>query len=165
ALYRSEYRADGEMTVCVVDPAFQQGGIDLWHIELTEPDADPLATNLLAFATPDWPDGTIVSLDEADATGVDLREQVGALRWWTGTGQVHQIYVAAHMRRRRIASKLVLTGAALTVGRRWPSLWATGELTDLGAEFVSRALWTSRVAPRSKQHPPMTPAGSWPADP
>ncbi len=160
-LYRGEYTADGEMTSCVVDPAFQQGGIDLWYVEESEQGADPPATNLLAFATPEWPDGSIVSIDDADARGVDLREQVGALRWWTETGQVHQVYVAAHMRRRRIGSKLTLTGAALTLGRRWPSLWATGELTDMGAVFVSRAPWTSRVAPRSMSHPPMTPTDAW----
>lgn len=158
-LYRSDYRPDGEMTRAVIAAEFQKGAVDLWYCELPEPDAEPPATNLVAFSSSDWPDGTVVAADALLEREVDLREQVGALRWWVRTGQVHQIYVAAHMRRRKIATKLVLTGAAMTVGRRWPSLWATGELTDLGHQFVSGAVWSSRVAPRSRHLPPMTPPG------
>lgn len=156
-LYRADYRPDGEMTRAVVDPAIIPKGVDLWYSELPEPEADPAATNLLAFATGEWPDGTIVDPIELENVGVDLREQVAALRWWTATGQVHQVFVASHMRRRRIGTKLVLTGAALTVGRRWPSLWSGGDLTDLGSSWVSTAVWAARVAPRNRVVPPMTP--------
>ncbi|HET6874915.1 MAG TPA: hypothetical protein VFH70_09065, partial [Acidimicrobiales bacterium] len=117
----------------------------------------PPATNLIAFATPEWPDGTLVPRADAERAGADAREQVGAVRWWTATGQVHQVYVAAHMRRRRIGTKLVLTGAALTVGRQWPSLWSSGDLTDLGHAWISASVWSSRVAPRARVVRPMTP--------
>ncbi len=39
-----------------------------------------------------------------------------------------------------------------------PSLWGTGELTDLGVAWIDRAFWTSRVAPWTRRLPPMTPA-------
>ncbi|HWE55080.1 MAG TPA: hypothetical protein VG435_06180 [Acidimicrobiales bacterium] len=156
-LYRAEYDAAGQMTRATVDPAFAPGAVDLWYSELPEPDADPPATNLLAFATPEWPDGTIVAAAALEEAGIDPREQVAAVRWWNGTGQVHQVFVAAHMRRKRIGTKLVLTGAALTVGRRWPSLWSGGELTDLGTSWISASVWAARVAPRSLEVPPMTP--------
>jgi GNAT superfamily N-acetyltransferase len=156
-LYRADYAAGGEMTRAAVDPAFADRAVDLWFVEMPEPLADPPATNLVAYATPEWPDGTVVAADEAERSGVDPREQVGAVRWWTATGQVHQVYVAAHMRRRRIGTKLVLTGAALTVGRRWPSLWANGELTDMGQAWITGSVWAPRVAPRTRVVPPMTP--------
>jgi GNAT superfamily N-acetyltransferase len=156
-LYRARYGSDGEMSRVVIDPAFVTSGMDLWFTEFREAGADPPATNLVAFATPDWPDGTIVPSDWLKEAGVDPSTQVGAVRWWTTTGQVHQVYVAAEMRRRRIGTKLVLTGAALTVGRRWPSLWSRGDLTDLGVAFVDASAWSSRVAPQSRVVPPMTP--------
>jgi GNAT superfamily N-acetyltransferase len=156
-LYRAEYSAAGEMTRAVVDDTFAGGGVDLWFVEVPEADADPPATNLVAYATPEWPDGTLVARGEAERAGADPREQVGALRWWTATGQVHQVYVAPHMRRRRIGTKLVLTGAALTLGRRWPSLWSSGDLTDLGQAWITASVWSSRVAPRTRTVPPMTP--------
>lgn len=158
-LYRADYGPDGEMTRVTIEPDFAQGAVDLWYSELPEPEADPPATNLLAFATAEWPDGTIVRSDELEEAGADLRAQAAALRWWTGTGQVHQIYVIPHMRRRGIGSKLVLAGAALTVGRRWPSLWSNGDLTDLGDSWISASVWARRVAPRTSVVPPMTPGG------
>lgn len=158
-LYRADYGPDGEMTRVTIEPDFSQGAVDLWYRELPEPEADPPATNLLAFATPEWPDGTIVGSEEFDDAGADLRAQAAALRWWTGTGQVHQVFVIPHMRRRGIGSKLVLAGAALTVGRRWPSLWSSGDLTDLGDSWISSSVWASRVAPRTRVVPPMTPGG------
>jgi GNAT superfamily N-acetyltransferase len=156
-LYRGEYRSDGEMTRAVVEPNFAPKAVDLWFSELPEPDADPPATNLLAFATPEWPDGTILRPEDLARNDVDAREQVAALRWWTTTGQVHQVFVASHMRRRGIGTKLVLTGAALTVGRRWPSLWSGGDTTDLGHSWITASVWSARVAPRSRVVPPMTP--------
>jgi GNAT superfamily N-acetyltransferase len=156
-LYQADYGADGEMTRVMIEPADADGAVDLWYCEVPEPEADPPATNLLAFATGEWSDGTIVSPEEREGAGTDLRAQVAALRWWTGTGQVHQIFVIAHMRRRGIGSKLVLAGAALTVGRRWPSLWSNGDLTDLGSSWISESVWAPRVAPRTSVVPPMTP--------
>jgi GNAT superfamily N-acetyltransferase len=158
-LYRADYGADGEMTKVAIDPAFAAGAVDLWYSEIPEPEADPPATNLVAFATGEWPDGTIVGPEEREDADTDLRAQAAALRWWTGTGQVHQIYVIPHMRRRGIGSKLVLAGAALTVGRRWPSLWSNGDLTDLGSSWISASVWSPRVAPRTSVMPPMTPGG------
>jgi GNAT superfamily N-acetyltransferase len=154
-LYEAEYRPDGEMTKVAVEPSFAPDAAELWYSEVPEPEADPPATNLLAFATLEWPDGAVVG--PMERSGTDLRAQVGALRWWTDTGQVHQIFVIPHMRRRRVGTKLVLAGAALTVGRRWPSLWSSGDLTDLGTSWISASVWAPRVAPRTSVVPPMTP--------
>ena len=156
-LYRSHYRADGDLTRAVVEAALVPAAPALWYIEQPEPELDPPATNLIAFATPEFADGTIVDTDRWESLGADHREQVAALRWWTRTGQVHQVYVSPHWRRKGIGNKLVLVGAASTVGRRWPSLWGTGELTDLGEAWTRRSLWHTRVAPRSRNLPPMTP--------
>lgn len=158
-LYEADYAADGDMTRVVIAPAFSAGAVDLWYCEIPEPEADSPATNLVAFATGEWPDGTIVGPKEREEAETDVRAQVAALRWWTGTGQVHQIYVIPHMRRRGIGSKLVLAGAALTVGRRWPSLWSSGDLTDLGDSWITASVWAPRVAPRTRVVPPMTPGG------
>jgi hypothetical protein len=156
-LYRSFYRPDGTMTRAVVDPAITPRAPGLWYLEWPESELDPPATNLIAFATPEFADGTIVDGERWEALGADVREQVAALRWWTRTGQVHQVYVAPQWRRCGIGNKIVLVGAASTIGRRWPSLWSGGETTDLGEAWVRPAVWGTRVAPRSRRIPPMTP--------
>lgn len=158
-LCRADYRADGELIRNAPEPEYATGAVDQWYVEVPEPDADPPATNVVAFATPEWPDGTLVARADFDAAGIDLREQVGALRWWVGNGKVHQVYVAPHMRRRRVGTKLILTAGLIALGRRWALLWAGGDLTDEGAALVSAAVWSARVAPRSRVMPPMTPPG------
>lgn len=155
-LYRGHYRG-GWMTQVTVEAALVPDAPPLWYVEVGDPDGEPPAMILVAFATDHFPDGTVVTASALGDTGLERDSQCGALRWWVGTGQVHQIYVAPSARRRGVGTKLALAGAAYCRGPGWPSLWGTGEVTDLGEAWIAQAVWRGRVEERSRRMPPMTP--------
>jgi len=154
---RAIYRADGHPLAVKVTEYASKNQPDLWYVSHPEPDADPVAHTLIAFSTADFADGVVVQPAALDGLGIDRAGQVGAVRWWTASGQVHQIYVAPRWRRRGVASKMVLVASAFGLGWGWPRLWGSGELTDLGEAWIGDALWRARVPPRTKRLPPMTP--------
>ncbi len=156
-LYRARYR-DGWMIKVTVDASLVPVAPPLWYVEVGEPDAEPPAMTLVAFATDHIPDGTVVSAPALDEFALGPTSQIGALRWWVDTGQVHQIYVAPQARRRGVGTKLTLAGAAYCRGPGWPSLWGSGEITDLGEAWIGQAVWRGRVDQRSRLMPPMTPS-------
>jgi GNAT superfamily N-acetyltransferase len=133
----------------------------LWYVELAEPGTaeQPAATTLVAFSDLRFPGGTVLDAERARGAGVAGTRQVGALRWWPGTGLVHQLYVAAEHRRRGIGATLVRVGFGLQAVRGLPPLHGDGRRTELGEEW-RRALpdaVSARMAPLSELMPPMTP--------
>jgi GNAT superfamily N-acetyltransferase len=156
--YRGRYRPDGELGQVWVNPALLRPGPDLWYVEVPEPEADPPATNLLAIATTDLPAGTVAPPGVVEQLGTPEHRRVGSLRWWVGNGQVHQIYVDPRARRQGVATSLGAAGCALALGRGWPTLWGTGELTDLGVAWTTGKVWSSRIVGPRTPLPPMTPA-------
>jgi GNAT superfamily N-acetyltransferase len=133
----------------------------LWYVELPEPQAGPPASTLVAFSDRRHAEGALLTEAEARAAGVQGTEQVAALRWWPGTGLVHQIYVAPTHRRRGVAGKLVQVGYGIQFARGLPKLHGDGRRTDLGESFreglPGYAAW--RLAPRTEHLPAMTPGG------
>ncbi|MGY1716626.1 hypothetical protein ACI78R_19335 [Geodermatophilus sp. SYSU D01106] len=132
----------------------------LWYVELPEPAAAPPATTLVAFSDARFADGTVLTAAEARRAGVRGEEQVAALRWWTGPGLVHQVYVGPAARRRGVGTKLVQVAYGVQHARGGTPLHGDGRRTDDG-EAWSRALpahaaW--RVAERTERLPSMTPA-------
>lgn len=134
------------------------GAPELCYVVVGEPEASPPAVQLIAFSGP-APDGAVLSPDQATQLRLRSEQQVAAVRWFPGSGVVHQVYVAPEWRRRRVASKL-LTAAEL-VGRAhgWQPVHGSGERTALGEELVMHApgYWRSRVVPQTTVMPPMTP--------
>lgn len=149
-----------------LDPAIRRliwmdpmaGAPVMWFVHQPEDDAEPSAVTLVAFAGGELPAGTVTGAVGFQATGVDPAEQVGAIRWWPATGQVHQIYVQPLWRRRRVGTALLHAASAqqvaLATGAR---LWGGGERTDLGESFVAGLPYDHRVARRSTRVAPMTP--------
>jgi GNAT superfamily N-acetyltransferase len=79
---------------------------------------------------------------------------VGALRWWPGSGLVHQIYVRPDHRRRGVAHKLVRAAFGLQAARGLPALHGDGRRTELGERWrealpetvaVRMAAWSQRL--------------------
>lgn len=132
----------------------------LWYVELPEPVAAPPATTLLAFSDARFPEGTVLTADEARAAGVTSGHQVAALRWWTGSGLAHQVYVAPRHRRRGLALKLSMAAYGVQRVRGLPALHGDGRRTDDGEAWAGGlpawAAW--RLAPRTHALPSMTPA-------
>jgi GNAT superfamily N-acetyltransferase len=131
----------------------------LWYVELPDPGAAPAAATLLAFSDPRHPEGTVLTADRARADGVSSGEQVAALRWWTASGVVHQLYVAPAQRRRGVATKLSHVAYGLQMARGLPPLHGDGRRTDDGERWRRGvpAYAAARMAPWSQRLPSMTP--------
>ncbi|MGP0029355.1 MAG: hypothetical protein ACLPVF_02490 [Acidimicrobiales bacterium] len=131
-------------------------GPGLWFVEDQEPGAEPPAACLIGFTTPHYPPGTVVSNDEFQGMPVDSTAQVGAIRLWVGTGQIHEIYVQPELRRDGVGGALVQAAGAYQITGGRPPIWASGDRTDLGEAFA-RARAVQRIQPRRSTVAPMTP--------
>lgn len=129
----------------------------LWFAELTEPDGTPPAVNLLAFSGHGIePDSLIDQIGLPDVA-VTSSDQVGAIRWYPGTGEVDQVYVSPRMRRQNIGGALVAATSALSLARGWPRLWGDGQRTAMGDRWRNASPWAHRAAELTNLAPPMTP--------
>jgi GNAT superfamily N-acetyltransferase len=131
----------------------------MWFAALPEPTAQPPAMNLVAFGTRHKPEGAVVPPAVFTAMPVRSAHQLAAVRWFTETGQVHQVYVSPTVRRHGIATVLLLAAGTFAVASGWPRLWGNGERTDLGEALVTGGhdVIRRRVVVRSRVLPPMTP--------
>jgi GNAT superfamily N-acetyltransferase len=131
----------------------------LWYVELPEPTARPVATTLVAFSDVRFAEGTLVDPDRARRAGADGTRQVAAVRWWPGTGLVHQLYVGAAHRRRGVGGKLVRAAFGIQAARGLPPLHGDGRRTELGEEWRNGLppSLASRMAPLTELMPAMTP--------
>jgi GNAT superfamily N-acetyltransferase len=134
----------------------------LWFVELEEPTADPPAATLLAFSDARCAHGAVLSAADAEATGVRGDQQVAAVRWWTGTGLVHQLYVAPQHRRKGIATALVTAAFGVQAAHDRPLLHGDGRRTDDGEAWRAgldpgRQHW---FEPWSQRLNPMTPGSA-----
>ena len=127
----------------------------LWYVELPEPDA----TTLVAFSDPRYADGAVLTAAEGHAAGVSGDDQVAALRWWPGTGLVHQVYVQPAARRRGVAGKLAQAAGGIQAARGLPDLHGDGRRTDLGEQWREGlpGYVATRLAARTHRVPAMTP--------
>jgi GNAT superfamily N-acetyltransferase len=134
----------------------------LWYVELPEPTARPAACTVVAFSDPRFADGIVLDAARARNAGVDGARQVGAIRWWPGTGLVHQIYVTPDHRRLGVGNKLCRAVFGMQAARGLPPLHGDGRRTELGEEWRTGlpAAIAARMAPLSEVMPPMTPARS-----
>lgn len=129
----------------------------LWYVELPEPEAVPPATTLVAFSDDRFPDGHLLSLDEARDAGIGAAGQVGAIRWWPATGLVHQIFVGPANRRRGVGRTLAQAAFGLQASRGLPAVHGDGRRTDLGERWrqgLPEAV-ALRMAPWSQVLPAM----------
>lgn len=139
----------------------------LWFVETAELDATPAANTLVAFSGSGVSDGSVLDAPTVLSRGLTAADQVGAIRWWIHSGQIHQVYVAPERRRQGIATALIHAAAGARAARGWPSLRADGQRTDLGEDWAQAGpnSWRHRVEPRTHDLPPMTPTQDGPANP
>ena len=130
----------------------------LWFTFVDEPRAAPAAANLVAFATPAFPAGTVISGYSFASSGVHNDEQAGAVRWYRD-GRIHQIFVAPDHRRQNVGTALLYTASAWHQANGWPGkLHADGRRTELGQRFAAGVRHPSRLQPLTETMPPMDPA-------
>lgn len=140
-------------------PGVLPGGPALWYVGLPEPAAEPPAMTLVAFESDRAPTGAVLDEDEFRALGAAAEEQVGAVRWWIGSGLVHQVYVAPAQRRRKVAMTVLHAAAGYRAAMGWAPLRADGQRTELGDALAAQRGqgWGHRVDDLTQVLPPMTP--------
>jgi GNAT superfamily N-acetyltransferase len=131
----------------------------LWFVEFREDEtALPVAHHLIAFTGHNQPDGTLLDHDSFSLLGIANRSQLGAIRWYPATGEIHQLYVQPAYRRQGIGRALVYAIGALNIASGRPRVWSQGPRTELGEHFRNASpLWTSRTPETAEFLPPMTP--------
>jgi GNAT superfamily N-acetyltransferase len=154
---RAEIGEDGAVQAVHLADSVAPRAPLLWYVEVRETAAQPPALNLVAFAAPGVPAGTIVPGVDFGVLPVSSPDQAGALRWYPATGEVDQVYVQPQWRRRGIGTSLLHAAETLAIARRWPRLWADGQRTELGEQFRRSAAWAHRAAELTHLAPPMTP--------
>ena len=140
-----------------VSRSFAPRAPDLWFVELTEPTAQPDAVNLVAFSGAGQQPGALLDEDRAAASPVTSGDQLGAIRWYPGTGEVDQVYVAPAWRRHQVGTALIGAAGTLSVARGWPRLWGDGQRTADGEGLRNARSWRDRTADLTHLAPPMTP--------
>ena len=135
------------------------GAPQLWFVDLPEPHADPAARTVIAFSDSRFADGTVLDAHESQRHGIAGDHQVAALRWWTESGLVHQIYVGPAFRRRGVGGKVAQAAFGLQAASGGPPLYGDGRRTDMGEDWRARLPeeLAVRMAPRTHRMAPMTP--------
>jgi len=127
----------------------------VWFTFVDEPRGAPAAANLVAFATPAFPPGTVVSGYTFASAGVPNDQQAGAVRWYRD-GRIHQIFVAPDHRRQNVGTALLYAASAWHQASGWSGkLHADGRRTELGQRFAAGVRHPSRLQPLSETMPPM----------
>lgn len=92
---------------------------------------------LVLFCSDHMPDGTVVT--EETFVSIPLRSaaQAAAIRWWSDTAIVDEIFVQPDFLRSQLGSKLIYTASGYHQHRGWPDrLHSDGRRTDLGQQFA-----------------------------
>lgn len=148
----------GQPTTICVSPSVAPKLPSVWFAEVVEPDGKPPATNLLAFAGQDIEPGALLDLDALRKVPVKSEDQLGAIRWYPGTGEVDQVYVSPRARRQNLGTALILGAGALNASRACPRFWGDGQRTSDGNRLMSgRPQWSHRVGELTHLAAPMTP--------
>lgn len=128
----------------------------LWFVWVDEPKTKPAGTNLVAFGGDRFAPGTVVSRYTFATAGVSNGEQAGAVRWYPGGGQVHQVFVAPEWRRQNVASTLLYTADAFHQAKGWEGkLHGDGRRTALGQLMLAGLMHPNRARQLTQEMPPM----------
>jgi len=158
ALWSTELSATGLIRLAVA-PEAVPGAPAVWFVSVEEPRSTPRATNLVAYATDDFPAGTVINRFQFGGLGLANEEQAGAIRWLTDDGLVHQVFVGEKWRRHKLATVLIYAASAFHQANGWPGkLHGDGRRTPLGEQFTGSLQHPGRIAPLAESMPPMDPS-------
>jgi GNAT superfamily N-acetyltransferase len=129
----------------------------LWFHEVRETAFAPVAVNLVVFTGNGQASGALLDASALESVPVGSGDQLAALRWYPGSGEVDQVYVQPQWRRHGLAGVLLIAAGALSVARGWNRLWGDGQRTELGEALRNNSPWRGRAADLTHLAPPMTP--------
>lgn len=128
----------------------------LWYLLLREYQLNPLSQSLIGFVGDEYPDGTVVEVDEFKNRGFDIKDRACAIRWGFGDPHITQLYVAEEHRRKRMSIKLINVADIVNVAGNWGGfIYGGDQVTDMGAELAKSWSSSSRLKPVEAVMPPM----------
>jgi len=128
------------------------GALPLWFVEVASEHEGRPQLSLVAYGTKDFAAGTIISNATFYSAPVRSSEQLGAVRWFTKSGLVDQLFVAETHRHQLVAMSLIFAADAMHHHRGWPGfIHIGGNRTDLGQRAVQHAPNQQRIAPWSQR--------------
>jgi hypothetical protein len=137
---------------------------ELWFVEDDAPTAGRSMHSVVAFASPHLPDGTLVTNAAFFTMPVRSDDQVGAVRWDVGTGEIDQIYVVPSMRGNDVARKLTMVAGAFHAHRGWPGKIHVGGRRSDEVEAMVQDRTAQRVLPRTERTVVIDPRTGAPAE-
>lgn len=149
-VYHSTVDKHGHLVVHLQRQEFQTTP-PLWYVLHENPNGLPPNLSLLAFATPEFPQGTIITPQEAQQHGIQPTQQIAAIQWGYKNPKLHQIAVSPQWRRRRIALALIGTADVVNMSGNYSgdTVIYGGDVTTSGGETLRQAWAKSpRVTPR-----------------
>ncbi len=156
---------DAGLLTITIDPNAIPDAPDVWFVYVPEPQASPVAANLVAYSVdalrPDLavPAGTVVGANRFPLLGVPNDSQLAAIRWYPRDGLIHQVFVRQDSRRRSLGTVMIYAASAFHQAHAWPGrLHGDGRRTDLGDKFVAGLRHPQRYAPLIEVQPPMDPS-------
>jgi GNAT superfamily N-acetyltransferase len=160
-LWTAEVDDDGHAVVRV-NPLSNPGTVDCWFVIIEDRTAPEPTATLVAFATDHLRVGTVITDPEFFHLPVANADQVAAVRWWTQTGAVDQIYVAEKWRGRDQARELIYHASAYHQHRGWPGrMHIDGRRTKAGQGALGERRHPNRIAPLEHLLAPLdAPAGT-----
>lgn len=148
-----------------IDPSSVPGAPEVWFVYVPEPQASPVAANLVAYSVdalrPELavPPGTVVSANRFPVLGVPNDAQLAAIRWYPRDGLIHQVFVSPSARRQSLGTVMIYAASAFHQAHAWTGrLHGDGRRTDLGDKFVAGLRHPQRYAPLTEIQPPMDPS-------
>lgn len=137
---------------------------DLWWILKDEPHPLSPTVSLIAFADGMFPDGTVLTVEQARAVGgLGPRMQAAAIRWGKGDPKLEQIYVNPDYRRRRMSIKMINVADIVNEASGWGGyIYGGAELTPDGEKLAQAWSHSPRLRPQTVAHTPLEPDPSQP---
>lgn len=157
-LWTADVADDGHLLLRI-NPDLVERAPTTWFVASQQLRDDPATVTLVAFATDDLPEGTVIDNAEFMALAVRSSDQVAAVQWGPRTAIIYQVFVQPQWRRRQLATKMVYAASAYHQAHGWSGpIRSDGRRTDLGEEFTAAFRHPDRIAPWQERAEPMDPS-------
>lgn len=128
----------------------------MWYLLVREYNMKPISQTLIGFIGDEYPDGTVIEIDEFNRKGLDITYRACAIRWGFGDPHITQLYVAQEHRRKRMSIKLINVADIVNVAGNWGGfIYGGDQVTAMGAELAKSWTNSSRLKPVEALMPPM----------
>lgn len=131
----------------------------LWYALIREYGQVSQSQTLVGFDTDDYPDGTVVEVQELQNRGFEpsfMTNRVAAIKWGFGDPHVMQLFVVEKHRRKRVSVKLINVADLTNVAGNWGGfIYGGDQVTAMGEQLGTAWSGSARLKPVEVRLPPM----------